>query len=169
MEAPGQLPSLPLPLKYGPDHASTPPLSFLQTGCPSCHPTNSVIALKAICIRLHQQKMPAATWGCRRVRRGSTPCGLRMDTPAAAIVTITNILISATIHTNAAGARYAAVTAIVITYVSASSTVTCLSFSRSSLFPAMHSVMSLPSIFRNSFTQTFTCKITATLLDAVLE
>ena len=28
-------------------HASTPPLSFLQAGCPSCHPTNSVKALKA--------------------------------------------------------------------------------------------------------------------------
>jgi len=25
----------------------TPPLSFLQAGCPSCHPTNSVKALKA--------------------------------------------------------------------------------------------------------------------------
>jgi len=28
-------------------HASTPPLSFSQAGCPSCHPTNSVKALKA--------------------------------------------------------------------------------------------------------------------------
>jgi len=28
-------------------HASTPPLSFLQAGWPSCHPTNSVKALKA--------------------------------------------------------------------------------------------------------------------------
>jgi len=27
-------------------HASTLPLSFLQAGCPSCHPTNSVKALK---------------------------------------------------------------------------------------------------------------------------
>jgi len=27
-------------------HASTPPLSFLQAGCPFCHPTNSVKALK---------------------------------------------------------------------------------------------------------------------------
>ena len=27
--------------------ASTPPLSFLQAGCHSCHPTNSVKALKA--------------------------------------------------------------------------------------------------------------------------
>jgi len=30
------------------NHASSPPLSFLQAGCPSCRPTNSVKALKAI-------------------------------------------------------------------------------------------------------------------------
>ena len=29
------------------NHASTPPLSFLQARCPSCHPTDSVKALKA--------------------------------------------------------------------------------------------------------------------------
>jgi len=29
------------------NHASTPTLSFLQAGYPSCHPTNSVKALKA--------------------------------------------------------------------------------------------------------------------------
>jgi len=29
------------------NHASTPPLSFSRAGCPSCHPTNSVKALKA--------------------------------------------------------------------------------------------------------------------------
>jgi len=28
-------------------YASTPPLCFLQAGCPSCRPTNSVKALKA--------------------------------------------------------------------------------------------------------------------------
>jgi len=28
------------------NNASTPPLSFLQAGCPSCRPTNSVKALK---------------------------------------------------------------------------------------------------------------------------
>ena len=31
------------------NHASTSPLSFLQAGCPSCRPTNSVKALKAKC------------------------------------------------------------------------------------------------------------------------
>ena len=29
------------------NHASTPPLTFLPAGCPSCRPTNSVKALKA--------------------------------------------------------------------------------------------------------------------------
>jgi len=28
-------------------HGSTPPLSFLQAGCPSCRPTNSIKAPKA--------------------------------------------------------------------------------------------------------------------------
>jgi len=32
------------------NHAITPPLSFLQAGCPSCHPTNSIKALKAVCL-----------------------------------------------------------------------------------------------------------------------
>jgi len=30
------------------NHASTPPLSFLQAGCPSCRPTNSLKALKGL-------------------------------------------------------------------------------------------------------------------------
>ena len=30
------------------DHASTPPVSFLQAGCPSCRPTNSVKALQEL-------------------------------------------------------------------------------------------------------------------------
>jgi len=36
-------------LHLAPDrqHTSTPPLSFLQAGCPSCRPTNSIKALKA--------------------------------------------------------------------------------------------------------------------------
>jgi len=32
------------------NHASTPPLSFLQAGFPSCYPANSIKALKAFCI-----------------------------------------------------------------------------------------------------------------------
>jgi len=38
------------------NHASTPPLSFLQAGCPSCRPTNSVKALKALIEYVNQQK-----------------------------------------------------------------------------------------------------------------
>ena len=34
------------------NRASTPPLSFLQAGCPSCRPTNSVKALKATSINI---------------------------------------------------------------------------------------------------------------------
>jgi len=34
------------PLPQTDNHASTPPLSFLQAGCPSCCPTNSIKALK---------------------------------------------------------------------------------------------------------------------------
>jgi len=32
------------------NHASTSPLSFLQAGCPSCRPTNSVKAIKALAL-----------------------------------------------------------------------------------------------------------------------
>jgi len=43
------------------NHASTPPLSFLQAGCPSCRPTNSVKALKASCPIHSVQKRMAWT------------------------------------------------------------------------------------------------------------
>ena len=36
------------------NHASTPPISFLQARCPSCCPTNSVKALKAFIIQYKQ-------------------------------------------------------------------------------------------------------------------
>ena len=40
------------------NHASTPPLCFLQAGCPSCRPTNSVKALKAqVCNLQHKNKL----------------------------------------------------------------------------------------------------------------
>jgi len=35
------------------NHACTPPLSFLQAECPSCYPTNSVKALKAVKMKIH--------------------------------------------------------------------------------------------------------------------
>jgi len=37
------------------NHATTPPLSFLQAGCPSCRPTNSVKALKAFVVAVVRQ------------------------------------------------------------------------------------------------------------------
>jgi len=40
------------------NHANIPPLSFLQAGCPSCHPTNSVKALKAINKKLKERSWP---------------------------------------------------------------------------------------------------------------
>jgi len=45
------------------NHASTPLLSFLQAGCPSCRPTNSVKALKAAIatISVSQLKMSSST------------------------------------------------------------------------------------------------------------
>jgi len=39
------------------NHASIPPLSFLQAGCPSCRPTNSVKALKANAVPTELKKI----------------------------------------------------------------------------------------------------------------
>jgi len=39
------------------NHTSTPPLCFLQAGCPSCRPTNSVNALKAIVLCYNINKL----------------------------------------------------------------------------------------------------------------
>jgi len=38
------------------NHASTPPLSILQAGCPSCCPTNSVKALKAKALKARSRQ-----------------------------------------------------------------------------------------------------------------
>jgi len=43
------------------NHTSTPPLCFLQAGCPSCRPTNSVKALKAHRASVHQAAKLVAT------------------------------------------------------------------------------------------------------------
>ena len=37
------------------NHASTPPLSFLQAGCPSCRPTNSVKALETETLKCNKK------------------------------------------------------------------------------------------------------------------
>ena len=51
------------------NHASTPPLSFLQAGCPSCRPANSVKALKAKALWINNTdkikawtQQPPITW-----------------------------------------------------------------------------------------------------------
>ena len=46
------------------NHASTSPLSFLQAGCPSCHPTNSIKALKAYAFTALFNKL-CTLFGCR--------------------------------------------------------------------------------------------------------
>jgi len=51
------------------NHANTPPLSFLQAGCPSCCPTNSVKALKATFLTCYQFRRPFGHW-----RVGKHPC-----------------------------------------------------------------------------------------------
>jgi len=43
------------------NHASTPPLSFLQAGCSSCRPTNSVKAPKARCCTL-KKLLQLSSW-----------------------------------------------------------------------------------------------------------
>jgi len=43
------------------NHASTPPLSVLQAGCSSCHPTNSVKVLKAYTNRVKIPKRTQST------------------------------------------------------------------------------------------------------------
>jgi len=63
------------------NHASTPPLSFLQAGCPSCRPTNSVNALKALqaCNKQHKKGSPYSITECRAPELipvlGSQPAG----------------------------------------------------------------------------------------------
>ena len=46
------------------NHASTPPLSLLQAGCPSCCPTNSVKALKGYISIYHIVIVPSVLWRC---------------------------------------------------------------------------------------------------------
>jgi len=52
------------------NHASTPPLSFLQAGCPSCHPMNSVKALKATVAEQCRINHVAQMWQMPRASGG---------------------------------------------------------------------------------------------------
>jgi len=46
------------------NHANTSPLRFLQAGCPSCHPTNSIKALKATVHSAQMRKILATALHC---------------------------------------------------------------------------------------------------------
>jgi len=59
------------------NHASTPPLSFLQARCPFCHPTNSVKALKAA---IKPKLVPKNAPGCT-ISRGTAKNFLRWAQP----------------------------------------------------------------------------------------
>jgi len=49
------------------NHANTPVLSFLQAGCPSCHPTNSIKALKEMPFSSVQTKPSSLRTNCSRL------------------------------------------------------------------------------------------------------
>jgi len=70
------------------NHANIPSLSFLQAGCPSCRPTNSVKALVEITMKNksltrghHQQQLCLATsWNLSvETPMQSTPCNTASD------------------------------------------------------------------------------------------
>jgi len=46
------------------NHASTPPLSFLQAGCPSCCPINDIKALKAYFMVIYGKLTPSRVKIC---------------------------------------------------------------------------------------------------------
>ena len=56
------------------NHTSTPPLRFLQAGCPSCRPTDSVKALKAMImiqwlVNVQMSITTCGAWSSRRYHR----------------------------------------------------------------------------------------------------
>jgi len=71
------------------NHASTPPLSFLKDGCPSCHPTSSIRALKAQI----QSYFPCIHWlqilTCKNEQQRTSECH-DLDDFAGTHVIITN-------------------------------------------------------------------------------
>jgi len=51
------------------NHASTPPLCFLQAACPSCRPTNSVKALNAIVVASTFPNIHIGVYLCTFIQR----------------------------------------------------------------------------------------------------
>ena len=65
------------------NHANTPPLGFLQAGCPSCRPTNSVKALKATHHRGRVTKSTKQRNGPKRTLAASPWSTNRKSQPAS--------------------------------------------------------------------------------------
>jgi len=59
------------------NHTSTSPLSFFQAGYPSCRPTNSVKALKALCIKKIKLRKSGKAIKTKTV--GGEPSGVGSD------------------------------------------------------------------------------------------
>ena len=60
------------------NNASTPPLSFLQAGCPSCHPTNSVpLETKYVITETFQQASLLAWHG--KTKPNTTKAGIHQS------------------------------------------------------------------------------------------
>ena len=49
------------------NHTSTPPLSFLQAGCPSCHPTNSIKSTEGHCTFNEKHCRPFTVYKCENM------------------------------------------------------------------------------------------------------
>jgi len=60
------------------NHASTPPLSFLQAGCSSCRPTNSIKALKALPLSILVFNLSVVVWQ-RKFLHISTTSGIHSE------------------------------------------------------------------------------------------
>jgi len=58
------------------NHASTPPLNFLQAGCPSCRPTNSVKALKAFYYDIKKQLLSSSSSFAQYAEMNSKICNV---------------------------------------------------------------------------------------------
>jgi len=54
------------------NHASTPPLSFLYTRCPSCNPTNSAKALKALELYIQIYTLSYSGYGKQKQKNSAT-------------------------------------------------------------------------------------------------
>ena len=64
------------------NHASTPSLCFLQAGCPSCRPTNSVKALKSVTHFKIVQYIQNFFWSKIQIYLTKPKCYLHKDGPA---------------------------------------------------------------------------------------